>query len=135
MAGCDSQVIVAHGVTQAENAGLEDKTTELFIATKKDWKQRQAQREQEAPRGRSPSRGEQPTKNAAPPSSRSSGRWPCAASTGSGSVGSGRSKGNGLYGSGMPALAQATVLGLSAALRPWHGCGKSIRLRRPHEHA
>ena len=37
-------------------------------------------------------------------------------------------------GSGMPALAQATVLGLSAALRPWHGCGKSIRPRRPHEH-
>ena len=55
MAGCGSQVIVAHGVTQAENAGLEDKTTELFIATKKDWKQRQAQREQEAPRGRIPS--------------------------------------------------------------------------------
>ncbi|MCH8842922.1 MAG: transposase [SAR324 cluster bacterium] len=55
MAGCGSQVIVAHGVTQAENAGLEDKTTELFIATKKNWKQRQAQREQEAPRGRIPS--------------------------------------------------------------------------------
>ena len=89
MADCDSQVIVAHDVTQAENdfnqlapmlqsceeqagrrpeevladagywsdenAGLEDKTTELFIATKKNWKQRQALREQEAPRGRIPS--------------------------------------------------------------------------------
>ncbi len=89
MADCDSRVIVAQDVTQAENdvnqlapmlqsceeqagrrpeevladagywsdenAGLEDKTTELFIATKKDWKQRQAQREKEAPRGRIPS--------------------------------------------------------------------------------
>lgn len=88
MADCDSQVIVAQGLTQAENdvnqlapmlsaceqqagrrptevlgdagywsqanARLADETTELFIATQKDWKQRKALREQGAPRGRIP---------------------------------------------------------------------------------
>ncbi|MCH8887425.1 MAG: transposase [SAR324 cluster bacterium] len=85
MADCDSQVIVAQDVTQAENdvnqlapmlevceaqagrrpeealadagywseenAGLENETTELFIATIKDWKQRKELKEKGAPRG------------------------------------------------------------------------------------
>ena len=37
-----------------ENAALEDDRTELFIATKKDWKQRKALAEQGPPRGRIP---------------------------------------------------------------------------------
>ena len=88
MADCETQVIVAQGLTQAENdveqlapmlaacqaqagerpgevlgdagywseanARLADERTELFIATRKDWKQRKALREQPAPRGRIP---------------------------------------------------------------------------------
>lgn len=88
MADCDTQVIVAQNLTQAENdvnqlaplldtceaqagqrpgellgdagywseanARLQDKRTELFIATTKDWKQRKALREQPAPRGQIP---------------------------------------------------------------------------------
>lgn len=88
MADCDSQVIVAHNLTQAENdsnqlapmleacgeqacrcpeevlgdagywsernARLQNDETELFIATKKDWKQRKELKDKGAPRGRIP---------------------------------------------------------------------------------
>lgn len=88
MADGETQIIVAQGLTQAENdvnqlapmleaaeqqagqrpaealadagywsegnARLEDGSTELFIATTKDWKQRKALREKPAPRGRIP---------------------------------------------------------------------------------
>jgi len=79
MADCESQVIVAQSLTQAENdvnqlapmleacekqadagywsgvnAKLADNRTELFIATQKDWKQRKALRERGTPRGRIP---------------------------------------------------------------------------------
>jgi len=39
------------GYRSEDNAKLEDEQTKLLIATTKDWKQRQAQREQGAPRG------------------------------------------------------------------------------------
>ena len=42
------------GYWSEENAGLGDDLTELFIATKKDWKQRKALAEQGPPRGRIP---------------------------------------------------------------------------------
>ncbi len=42
------------GYWSEENARLEDNRTELFIATKKDWKQRKALAEQGPPRGRIP---------------------------------------------------------------------------------
>lgn len=42
------------GYWTEENAKLEDDRTELFIATKKDWKQRKALAEQGPPRGRIP---------------------------------------------------------------------------------
>jgi hypothetical protein len=42
------------GYWSEANARLEDATTELFIATTKDWKQRKALRERNPPRGRIP---------------------------------------------------------------------------------
>jgi len=42
------------GYWSEENAKLESTETELFIATRKDWKQRKAMREAPPPRGRIP---------------------------------------------------------------------------------
>lgn len=48
------EVLADAGYWSEENAKLEEKHTELFIATKKDWKQRKALREKGPPRGRIP---------------------------------------------------------------------------------
>ena len=48
------EVLGDAGYWSEENASLENSTTELFIATSKDWKQRKALRERGAPRGRIP---------------------------------------------------------------------------------
>lgn len=48
------EVLADAGYWSEENAKLESEETELFIATTKDWKQRQAMREALLPRGRIP---------------------------------------------------------------------------------
>ena len=48
------EVLADAGYWSEENAKLESVETELFIATRKDWKQRQAMREAPPPRGRIP---------------------------------------------------------------------------------
>ncbi len=48
------EVVADAGYWSAENAELENRQTELFIATTKEWKQRKAQRERGAPRGPMP---------------------------------------------------------------------------------
>ena len=48
------EVLADAGYWSEENAKLESVETELFIATTKDWKQRQALREAPPPRGRIP---------------------------------------------------------------------------------
>jgi len=48
------EVLADAGYWSEKNAKLESEETELFIATRKDWKQRQAMREASAPRGRIP---------------------------------------------------------------------------------
>ncbi len=52
--GRPSEVLADAGYWSEENAKLESAETELFIATRKDWKQRQAMREAPPPRGRIP---------------------------------------------------------------------------------
>ena len=48
------EVLADAGCWSEENAKLESEETELFIATTKDWKQRNAMREASPPRGRIP---------------------------------------------------------------------------------
>lgn len=52
--GCPEEVLVDAGYWSEENARLQDNETELFIATKKDWKQRKELKDKGAPRGRIP---------------------------------------------------------------------------------
>jgi hypothetical protein len=52
--GPPAEVLADAGCWSAENAGLANRCTDLFIATSKDWKQRKAQRERGAARGRIP---------------------------------------------------------------------------------
>ncbi len=49
-----SELLADAGYFSEENTTLEDEHTELFITTKKDWKQRKALRDKGPPRGRIP---------------------------------------------------------------------------------
>lgn len=55
-----NELLADAGYWSEENAKLEDENTQLFIATKKDWKQRKELREKGPPRGPIP-KGVTPT--------------------------------------------------------------------------